>query len=328
MRKIVWLSLLWLLLSGCGLQEENLSAPPPPMPTPTPTLPIGVTLVTRAPPTAVVVQTTPTPFPSATPTPSPTPLTYVVAEGDTLLDIALARGYTLADIEAVNPGLNPDFLQIGQLLALPPPPTPLAQAAVGTPVPIQVRVAQINGYRTPVESLWLLGVVVNEGDLPVENVRVEIGLQNAAGETLITAQAWAATAVILPGASAPFGALLPEAPATAVQPFVAAIIGGGTVTDLGSRYLELAVLDTAVAPDGERVQISGQVVNEGGETAVQILLSAALYDGEGRIVGFQQAALEGPLAPAARAPFSLGAAPPGGAAIRAVVTAQGLRAAE
>jgi hypothetical protein len=61
---------------------------------------------------------------------------------------------------------------------------------------------------------------------------------------------------------------------------------------------------------------------------VQILLSAALYDSEGRIVGFQQAALEGPLAPAARAPFSLGAAPPGGAAIRAVVTAQGLRAAE
>ncbi len=70
--------------------------------------------------------------------PSPTPLVtqYVVQAGDTLWDIALRFGFTsLEAILAANPGINPDFLSIGQVLVIPgydfvPPlraatPTPL-----------------------------------------------------------------------------------------------------------------------------------------------------------------------------------------------------------
>ncbi|MCS6774838.1 MAG: LysM peptidoglycan-binding domain-containing protein [Thermoflexales bacterium] len=66
------------------------------------------------------------------PTPTQRPVQYVVQAGDTLWDIALRFGYTSLDaILAANPGLNPDFLSIGQVINIPgydfvPPPRPTA----------------------------------------------------------------------------------------------------------------------------------------------------------------------------------------------------------
>ena len=92
-------------------------ATPTPRPTPVQTTPV---------PTP---EPTPTPTPEATPPPEPTPdpasgsegaaEEYTIVAGDTLLDIALDRGVNLDDILELNPGLDPDALQIGQVILVP-----------------------------------------------------------------------------------------------------------------------------------------------------------------------------------------------------------------
>ena len=48
--------------------------------------------------------------------------TYTVQAGDTLKSIARRRGATLQAVLAINPGLDADHLQIGEILQMPAPP--------------------------------------------------------------------------------------------------------------------------------------------------------------------------------------------------------------
>jgi LysM repeat protein len=44
---------------------------------------------------------------------------YVIKSGDTLAKVAKARGFSLSDIQAVNPGVNAKDLKVGQKIKLP-----------------------------------------------------------------------------------------------------------------------------------------------------------------------------------------------------------------
>lgn len=318
LRLLFWFLVGLLFLAAC----RQPAAPPAAELTATPTLPIGVSLQTVAPPTAVVQQTTPTPLPPPTATPSPTPVVYQVVEGDTLLAIALQQGVTVEEILALNPGLNPDFLSIGQVVTLPPRPTAIAQSAVGTAVPLQISVSQLAMYRTPVGGLWVLGLLRNDGDRAVENVRAQIELVDAAGSVVGSQLAWAALPITSAGESVPFGALFVQALPDDLQPVVA-VVGGQTVVDLGSRTLDLAVVETAVDLEGDRVVVSGGVRNDGAETAAEITLLAVFLNGTGDMTGFQLHRLPVLLPSGETADFSFAGAPPGGQTVRAVITAQG-----
>jgi LysM repeat protein len=89
--------------------------------------PNGGLQVTIFPTLAVPVTDTPQPesiaaAPVETPLASPTPRAaqYVVQQNDTLWDIALRFGFANPDaILAANPGMNPDFLSLGQVLNIP-----------------------------------------------------------------------------------------------------------------------------------------------------------------------------------------------------------------
>jgi LysM repeat protein len=61
--------------------------------------------------TATTVAATTTTFPTA----------YVVQEGDTLDGIAEKLGLRLVDLVAANPTINPDVIQPGWIIAVPPP---------------------------------------------------------------------------------------------------------------------------------------------------------------------------------------------------------------
>ena len=304
-----YLFVLLLFLVGCRSTEAVVTETP--ALSATPTLPIGVSLVTRAVPTTAVIQTTPSPLPTVTTTPTATPIVYTIVEGDTLLGIAIQNRTTTEEIAALNPEARPELLQIGQTLILPPPATPQFQGVAGTAVPIQIEVRHVNAYQTPVGSLWLLGEVVNLGDLPAGNVQVSIGLLDAAGVELGTAVAWVAVPVIMPDRSAPFGVLVNDPPATFAQPSVS-VAGGETVLDLGTQVVDLVVEETAVSFGDDHVQISGQVQNDGQFTAQSIVVTATFYDNQGGVTGFQQQQVEGILAPTDLIAFAMVVAPPGG----------------
>jgi LysM repeat protein len=178
----VLIVVLVLLLTACQTGAETALPPTTAIFTPTPQ--IGVSFATRAVPTVAVIQTTPTPLPTPTATPTATPIVYQIVSGDTLLGIAIERGTTVEEIVALNPGIVPENLQIGQPVVLPPPATVNPLLAPGTAVPIRVAITKIHAYQTPLGSLWLLGEVTNEGETAVENIQVEIGVLAADGRSL------------------------------------------------------------------------------------------------------------------------------------------------
>jgi LysM repeat protein len=320
MRLKIWLLLMLLwVLAGCQSADAALLVTPEASVTPTQP-PIGVSLATRVVPTTAVIQTTPSPLPTSTTLPTATPIIYTIVDGDTLLGIAIQNRTTTEEIMALNPEVRPELLQIGQALILPPPATLSAQGVASTAVPIQVEVRGFQAYQTPVGGLWLLGEVVNLGDLPAGNVQVAVNLLSEAGEILATHAAWTAVPVILPGQSAPFGALVNEPPPDFARSSVS-IAGGETLSDLGTHYVDLVVGETAVTFDESQVQVTGQVQNTGQSAAQAIVITATFSDGQGNVSGYQQLSLPDSLPPAESTTFTMTAAPPGGAAVEVGLTA-------
>jgi FOG: LysM repeat len=136
MIRIVLILILTAWLSAC-----TLPAPPQPT-TPRPTAPV-ILEITPAP--TLDVDATATAYATLL-VPSPTPAgLYIVQPGDTLSDLAIAFGTTVAEIMAANGLTDPDSLQVGQPLIIPSlvdtspslraTPTIIAGTADQTPVP-------------------------------------------------------------------------------------------------------------------------------------------------------------------------------------------------
>ncbi|CZR63171.1 uncharacterized protein PAC_13068 [Phialocephala subalpina] len=81
------------------------------------------------------------PTPQQQPAPAPASTsTYTVLAGDTLSSIALAYSISLSDLEATNPAVTPNLIQIGQVINLPsnaassiPPAAPTALPNISSP---------------------------------------------------------------------------------------------------------------------------------------------------------------------------------------------------
>ncbi|GAB4155435.1 MAG: hypothetical protein Fur0021_22810 [Candidatus Promineifilaceae bacterium] len=314
-----------LFLVGCS-QDAPLATLPATLPLPTLTLTpvVGVAFVTVAPPTVAVIQTTPTPLPTPTETPTPTPIAYQVVEGDTIWVIAAKSYRTVDEILALNPDVRPNLLQIGQTLLLPPPATPVFQNTGSTPAPIRVTVVSVTPYQTPLGGLWLLGEVVNEGEMPAQNLQLTLELLDSAGQTIYTTTAWVVASLLPPQQRAPFGVLLPQRPPDFASTRVS-VTGGDTAVDRGTRYLDLAVKVDAAVLDETQATLEGQIENVGEAAAGQILLAATLYDAQGRVTGYHQAVFDEVLPAGSRLPFAFSAAPPGGRTVTYQLFAQGLQ---
>jgi len=98
-------------------------------------LPEGVDANAPTPTAEPEVETSPTeepapPEPTGTPPPAPSPTpsslgqTYVVQSGDIPETIAAQFGITTEALLAANPGVNPNNLQVGQVLIIPPAAPP------------------------------------------------------------------------------------------------------------------------------------------------------------------------------------------------------------
>lgn len=64
---------------------------------------------------------TPSPTPTVTPSPEPTPRTYTIEPGDNLTTIAEEFGTTVDALVEANGIENPDVIQPGRELQIPPP---------------------------------------------------------------------------------------------------------------------------------------------------------------------------------------------------------------
>jgi LysM repeat protein len=133
-RALIVVALALLILSAGGFGLYTLMTAEPQIEDTTPTA-----TSTRTPTTTPTP--TPTQTPTATPTPTPVPpLAHQVQEGETLIDIAVAHEVTVEEIQAINPGLDPNQIQVGQVILIPVPtptpgPTSTLDPSVPTPTP-------------------------------------------------------------------------------------------------------------------------------------------------------------------------------------------------
>jgi LysM repeat protein len=107
--------------------------------------------------------------------PSPTPFKHVVEQNETLLQIAALYGVTLDALLAINPGLNPLVLSIGQELLIPGPEGEPIVSLIPTSTPIPLALQPAACYRRPSGGLWCLTAVRNPTTQGLENLLVEIG---------------------------------------------------------------------------------------------------------------------------------------------------------
>jgi hypothetical protein len=175
--------------------------------------------------------------------------------------------------------------------------------------------------------MWLLGEVLNNGDFAVAGLQVQIDLVGPEGSALMSVPAWVAAGVVRPGERGPFAVLVREPPAEDVQPVVV-VSRGDSLVEAGTYYLDLAVTDSEVTIDDGQTNVTGTVENSGEETVGSITVVATFYGSAangsaGRVSGYGQQILEGPLAPGESLPFELGGAPPGGQTVDVVLTVYG-----
>lgn len=316
--------LILLALSSCREQPEISNQLRTATVTSSPTPEIGVTLVTVASPlrgteVKMIPETELTPTFTAT----PTPFIYMVAEGDTLFDIAAHHDTTTEAILQLNPGLQPELLSIGQELILPEQVRPDPKVTSNTPESLSIIISGLSLYQTPTNGIWIVGEVSNQGDQDLENVHVTVRLLDNAGHSVHETHLWTATNVVASGSKSPFATLVVPAPSIEVSPN-AVIESATSIVDLGNRYLDFEVADAKITIKGAQATISGKIVNIGDKNASEVALIVTFYDDEGNVTGYHKSFMDESFSAGKSAPFEIHVLPPGGMVHDYALLAQGL----
>lgn len=297
-----------LTLLGCG----RLIQPP----TPTAAARVSATASDTPRPTATRRATfTPVPAtPSDTPTPTatPTPIIYVIKKGDTLLPIARKYGVTVQAIQDANGISDPRRLWIGQEIIIPAVGGEQEPTAVPTPTPVALQIEGLAFYRTPVDTLWCLGEVVNVSGRPAEEVQVQVSLHDDQGRLLASGHAFSELHIVAAEGRAPFSILFSAPPSNFAQ-YQTWVTGGVPSTHLGPRYPHLAILDEWGGwVDENNYQVRGEVQNTGQAEAEQVALVVTLYDEQDHVVGARTVEIAADVfLPGAIAPFEVTLTPMG-----------------
>ena len=279
----IWLGALFIVLvMGCG-QVITLTPTPTALPTPT----ISLTLAANA-PAATATPAPYTPEPTPTPTVTPTPIVHIVRAGESLLSIATQYDLTVSELQEANGILDPRTLQIGQQLIIPrPEESAAAAAATATPTPLPLTVKNIFINHTTIGNLWILGEVLNDSAVALEQVQVAVVLLDEQKQEMGRQETFVALDLIEPGQPAPF-ALFFASPAPRFASYQVFVIHAVTAY-VGSYYRDLQVNN--LTDDHERYAsytVKGTVLNTGPEEAVGVQVILIGYDSLERVVAMRK----------------------------------------
>lgn len=288
--QIRWLLLILVALAGCGPQTTAS-----PTANPAPLQPY----ITRTP---VITSTIPI-HPTPSPVPSPTPFIYSILRGDTLSALALRFGIAVDALLSANPGLSPASLSVGQKLNIPVAGQNFAPEFSATPAPLEIGPARC---LPSAAGLVCLVSLHNPSPDALENVKVQLTLLDAAGQTRGSQEA------ILPLNILAQGQVLPAAA------FFAGLDGQNTVqvrlltaqpiSVKDERYLraDLQNLLVKIAWDGLSANLRGQVsLPPAAQPAERLWLVAVAYDYSGQITGYRRWEASETLQPASSLPFEM-----------------------
>ncbi len=289
--------ILWL--AGCSPGLTRTPGPPPPAPTRIPLVAFASATPTPGDGATPTRQISPTPPPSAT----PTPFRYQIVEGDTLIGIAFRFGIETQALLAANPGIDPQFLTIGDSLVIPLEPSQAEAGGVPTPAPGAILSNTPDCYPSTDGGLWCLLAVENQGNEPLENLVAIISIYDSAQVLLDSRPALAALNLLPPGERLPLLAWFPP-PAAGFDLATAALQSALPVPADDARYLPGGlVFETEL--DGGRALVRGSFTLQGDQPASRIWISVAAFDIQGSLIGVRRLELEGEFLPGAAQPFEV-----------------------
>ena len=270
----------------------------------------------------------PTPAAPATPviiasaTPAPTPVTHIVAQGETLIGLAVRYGVSLEALQQANPGVQPEALSIGAVLIIPLASDAPAAAAGAQPTPMPVVFGPPACQPLANGALYCFVEARNPGAEPLEAVTARVTLAGADGLPLAEAVARPALDLLRAGAAIPLVAFLAEAPAGVAAVGVTAASAFPLSASAG-RYLALEVTVGQVQLGRPLAVAAGAVRNPSSDTAATVRLAMAVYDEAGAVTGCTWLRLATPLAPGEARPFEMSAPVIGAAAADYRIWAEG-----
>lgn len=236
---------------------------------------------------------TDTPWPTFTPLPTATPIAYLIQKGDTLLGIAVEYGVSMEALEAANPGLNANALQIGQTVFIPPPSGAVVPNQAALPTPLPVVVDPFYCLPSPVSSLICLGEFINTTDQPIANLAVKVTLLDSDNNVGDSQVAYAPLDVIPPGAAIPLGVVF----AGGSQPSaLAAPLTADSGSTLMARYAMLAVTNLLGGPAPAGFTLTATLTNTNPAIVRAIRVVATVYNASG-VAGYRLIQIADPLNP-------------------------------
>lgn len=303
-------------VAGCNLVNEG-SPDTPPSPYPHVTLTVGrpappAALNATASARAAELAAVPTPpadetSPAPILEPTPTEHLHIIEAGDTLLDLALRYGVSLAALRAANPEAT-GLLQIGQVIRIPPPGEAGAATAVAlapTPTPVAVQVDPPTCYETAAGMTLCLGAVENAHEEPVDRVAVEVRLLRHNGGAPRAQTAMIEQAIIPPGGFAPYRALF-DLPWAEFAGATAVLVSADAAPERGAQLTALAIEDLNVEQNGLRFVVRASGVNTSSETVTLLRAVTTLRATSGQVTGYRVASFSGEqLPPSMRLPLQI-----------------------
>ena len=250
---------LCVWISGCTLAWQAA-----PVATPAQLPPVTLIVRGREP----TRQARPAPAVPASPTSvaaAAAPVEYSVQPGDTLSGIASNYGLELAQLQAANPEIELQFLQIGQRVRIP-----LTNAAPAYET-LRLDLPPPDCWPLPTGHQLCLGQVINREERPVADVQLRLRAGAAEGLGSATLR------LLLPGVAVPYSVLLP-----------------GNATDLPqvtlhsgyfsyAQALALELRTQQVSQAGERYRVTATLHNASAESSGPLRLALLVLDAEARL---------------------------------------------
>ncbi|NWF69029.1 MAG: LysM peptidoglycan-binding domain-containing protein [Chloroflexi bacterium] len=309
-----WRSLLYWFFSVLVVGCSSVTPVAPPTP-PTEYPPVTLTVrrpISPTPPTpqTLVAAATFTPLlPTELPPATSTPVIYTVRAGDTLLGIAIAFGVEVADLQAVNNGVDPRALQIGQQLVIPAP----RRAAPGdatpafnllptaTPLPLALVEPTCYAYAG---GLVCLGAVQNTLAQPIERVAALVRLARADGTPLAEAVGLVEQRLLPVGNFAPYRAQFP--PGVYGDYTVGTVLlSADAAENSETRFVALDVLDEQAQRLPGRYLVTARVRNNTQRSALAVRAVLTVRGGDGRVLGYRVSTLRETLLPGEETPLRI-----------------------
>jgi LysM repeat protein len=220
--------------------------------------------------------------------PSPTSQAYTVRANETFLGIALAYGLTREELLTANPGLNPDFLSIGQRLLIPAPGGKGTATPIPTPTPLALQTSDPSCYPSASAGLWCLVSVTNTTGGPVEGLSGLLTLVGSDGEPMTTVPVYPPLNMLPEDEVMVLSAYLTP-PVPEFSRAVAALTMGVPVHQAESRYASLDWSITRTQPSVDHlsweVAVSARVPADSA-TLWRLAIGLLALDDQGQVIGF------------------------------------------